>query len=333
MGEKTLVVLALVNEDLVKPRSEFDTSLDEYDEVKYFAERPDGIILKIAKEDFADKAALKKKIMDISPSCIFNRFEGFYDDSETEIEFAHILEETGIPFTGNSSQTLALCLDKWGAKKILERNGIQAPRGIFIDDIERIDTDGLCFPLFLKPCFEDGSAGIDDMSYVEDEEALISSAARKLEQFPKGLVAEEFISGKEYAIGVVGNFNYEVLGVSVLDYSSYNGKWSFLTFNSKWMSDTPEYEELMPSVDGHIDEETMKKLRDLADRTAKAFGCRGYFRIDTRERNGKIFVIDVNPNPDISRDSGFMKMAAKKGYTYEEMLELIIELAMEDDIE
>ena len=222
---------------------------------------------------------------------------------------------------------MGLCLNKWVAREILRKNGIPVPQGIFIDDLNKIDFKNLCFPLFLKPCSEDGSLGIDESSYVEDEKSLRMAAASKLKQFPKGLVAEEFISGKEYAIGIIGNNPYEILGVGVLDYSLFAENWSYLTYDSKWMANTPEYTKLMPVLDEPIAPEMMEKLIDLAIMTAEAFKCRGYFRMDARERNGELFVIDVNPNPDTSKEGGFMRMSQKKGYTYEGLFKHIIELA------
>jgi D-alanine-D-alanine ligase len=203
------------------------------------------------------------------------------------------------------------------------------PPGIFIEDAYEIDTEGLNFPLFVKPCFEDASIGIDKESFVRDEEDLRRSAAVKLKNFPRGLVAEEFIPGKEFAVGMIGNSPYEVLGISVLDYAAHDGAPSFLTYDSKWISNAPEFKKLMPTLDAQIPEGIRKSLLDIARKTAEAFKCRGYCRIDTRERDGKVYVLDVNPNPDISEDSGFMRMAFKRGYSYESMLYRIIELASE----
>ena len=106
MLNKILVVVADFTDNLEDRKFGFDTSLDEYDELNYFAARSDSEIMKVTRNEFADKAALKKRILAISPTCIFNKFEGFDDDSNSEIEFAKLLEEIGIPFTGNTADTL-----------------------------------------------------------------------------------------------------------------------------------------------------------------------------------------------------------------------------------
>lgn len=328
--KRILVVVADMTEEEKTKKNEFDTSLDDYSiEKNFFGKFSNVDLLRVNDQDIAEKEELKKKILRSDPACVFNRFEGWSDDSYKEIEFARILEEMGMPFTGNTSYTLGLCLDKWTAKRTLKEHGLPVPPGIFINDLDNMDTRGLNFPLFVKPCFEDASIGIDNSSFVKNEDELRVSVEMKLKEFPRGVIAEEFMTGKEYTMGILGNSPYEVLGISVLDYSKHGGTVSYLTYDSKWISNSPEYKLLMPSLDEKIEPGIEKTLRDIAARTAEAFKCRGYFRIDTREKDGKLCVIDVNPNPDISEDSGFMRQAFRKGYTYDSIIGKIIELAEE----
>ncbi|MDD4013471.1 MAG: ATP-grasp domain-containing protein [Candidatus Omnitrophica bacterium] len=328
--KRTLVVLADMTEEERLRTNEFDTSTEEYSiERLYCAKRDNVSVLRLKIGDFNDREGLKKKILDHEPSCVFNRFEGWSDDSSKEIEFAEILEEVGIPYTGNSPQTLSVCLDKWGAKTLLKKSGVSVAPGIFIRNIEDIKLEGITFPMFLKPCFEDASMGIDDSSLVRDKKSLFKVAEEKLKLFPKGLVAEEFLPGGEYAVGIIGNGPYEVLGLSVLDYTKFKGMSSFLTYDSKWVSNTPEYGLMMPSLDEPISPAFKKKVLGTALKAAEVFGCSGYFRVDMRERDGESYVIDVNPNPDITEGSGFMRMAKKSGIGYIEMLEKIVSLAEE----
>ncbi len=328
--KRILLAVADMTEEEKTKKNEFDTSLDDYSvEKNFFGKFSNVDILRVNDKDITEKEELKKKILGVNPACVFNRFEGWSDDSYKEIEFAAILEEMGMPFTGNTAYTLGLCLDKWNAKQTLKAHGLPAPPGIFINDPNSIDTSGLSFPLFVKPCYEDASIGIDSSSFVKDEAELRRSVEIKLKEFPRGIIAEEFMPGKEYTMGILGNSPYEILGISVLDYSKHGGVVSYLTYDSKWISNSPEYKLLMPSLDERIAPEIQKTLLDIAARTAEAFKCRGYFRIDTREKGGKLYVIDVNPNPDISEDSGFMRQAFRKGYTYDSIIGKIIELAGE----
>lgn len=328
MGKKNiLIVIADIGEDEKSKKNEFDTSLDEYSSERKLAERnPEFTMIKLDGQYLFNPEEFKKRIKALEPTCILNRFEGWSEDSTQEIVFARVLEEIGIPFTGNPSAALNLCLDKWNAKEVLRKAGVPVPPGKRIDGPAGIGHEGLRFPIFLKPCCEDASIGIDERSLVRNEEEFSASAAEKLKNFPKGILAEEFISGKEYTMGMIGNSPYEILGLSVLDHSRH-GLTPYITYDSKWISNTDEYKMIMPSLDESISEGTRRRIEDIASRTAEAFGCKGYFRIDMREREGEIYVLDVNPNPDISEDSGFMRQAFKKGYTYEGMLYKLVELA------
>lgn len=279
----------------------------------------------IQKDDLKDRAAIKEKIRENNFFCLFNLFDGFDNDSQSEIEFVKLLEELQVPFTGNSSSTLAICLDKYKTKNILKENDILVPRGIFVQDIQDIEKLDLKFPLFVKPCCEDASLGIDRDSLVEQRDDLYEIVGERLREFPKGLLLEEFVFGKEFSAGFIGNGPYELLDISVLDYSRYKRLTPFLTHDSKWNTASEEFKKLVPSLDEKIEGDLRKRIVEVSKKAAKILECRSYFRLDFRERNNDLFVIDVNPNPDIGPDSGFMKQAFSKGYTCGETIQKIIE--------
>jgi D-alanine-D-alanine ligase len=287
----------------------------------------------LEKKDFRISSDnIQKKISGEGPCLVFNLFDGFSDDSAVEAEFVRVLEKSGFPFTGNNSRVLDACLDKRKAKEILRGHGINTPEGIFVDDLEDGRINGLTPPVFIKPCFEDGSMGIDKDTLVTDKSAIRDVLRKKLKAFPRGVIAEEFIPGKEYYAAFLGTYPYESLGVSVMDYSAFKSSRPFLSYDAKWKRGSEEYEKLMPSPSEHIDENTRNKVLTAAVSAGKALGCGSYFRVDMREKNGEIFVLDVNPNPDISIDSGFMKQAYHKGHTYAEVIEKIVGFSREINI-
>ncbi|MCM8756818.1 MAG: ATP-grasp domain-containing protein [Candidatus Omnitrophica bacterium] len=276
------------------------------------------------KRDFENRDNLKKKILNKEPACIFNLFEGFSGDSYKEAEFVEILEELGVPFTGNNYYALKTCLNKAKVKEVLKKEGIPTPNGLFVREIKDVSFKDLLFPVFIKPCFDDASIGIDRDSLVKDRHLIEKVLVKKLRAHPQGLIVEEFIPGKEYNVGFLGDYPYELLGISVIDYSKYKDFTPFLTYNSKWEEDSEEYKILIPSCNEKIDEDLKKKILNISLRAGKILGCRSYFRIDLREKDGKLFVLDINPNPDINKDSGLMKQAYHKGYTYEDIIEKIL---------
>jgi len=283
--------------------------------------------LYVRTEDFPRLDRVREAISSRLPARVFNLFEGFSSDAGTEISFARMLENLGVPFTGNPSKTLAKCLDKDGAKRLLERNAIPVPRGIFLRDLEGRPWSGLDFPLFIKPCFEDGSVGIERDCLVRKEESLERILRQKLDEFPKGIILEEFIPGREFNVGFLGAPPYEVLGVSMIDYSRYSGRVPFLHYDSKWDPSCAEFHEIMPVLEEGIASCLRKRLVDTARRAGEILGCRGYFRVDLREREGFPYVLDVNPNPDINEDSGFSRQGRNGGYSYPQVVERILAYA------
>lgn len=281
-------------------------------------------ILLIEKKDFNDLQNILNIILDFNPDCIFNLFEGFSDDSQKEIEFVKLLERIKIPFTGNFSYTLNICRNKQKTKSILRKNQIFVPVGFLVKKSRDLNNKKLNFPLFIKPCFEDASLGIDEKSLIEKKEDIYRIIKNKLRKFPHGLIVEEFISGKEYNVGLLGNYPYELLGISILNYKKYKNFSPFMCYTSKWKKDSQKFKSLIPAYKNKMNKVLQKKIIDISIKAGDILKCRGYFRVDLREKNGELFVLDINPNPDINIDSGFMKQAYMRGYTYEKVIEKII---------
>ncbi len=283
-----------------------------------------AVTVGITKKDFLTRGLIKKKIAVFNPCCIFNLFEGFSGDAQKEVDFVEILEEIKIPFSGNGSRTLNACLDKSAAKRIMARRGIAVPAGLHIKALGDLKPELLRYPVFVKPAREDASLGIDDNSLVASKKHLPAIVKDKLRQFSDGVIVEEFLWGKEYSVGFLGNWPYELLGISVIDYSRYKGLPPFLTYNSKWNRQSLEFKKIMPSLKENIDKNIKNRIISLSREAAKALNCRSYFRVDLRQKDNELFVLDVNPNPDINRDSGFMKQAYSKGYGYNQVIGKII---------
>ncbi|MBF0217471.1 MAG: ATP-grasp domain-containing protein [Candidatus Omnitrophica bacterium] len=281
-------------------------------DVKYFEIYQD--------EFFQDKRGAISEIKKLSPDCVFNLFEGFCGDSKTEVDLVRLMEEEKMPFTGNGSSALETCLNKFTTKKLLRENGIKVPSGIQVKDPADIEKNGIDFPVFIKPIFEDASLGIDKKSLAADKEELKGAIEDKLRQFPRGLIVEEFIPGREYNAGFIGGHPYELVGLSVLDYGQYPECDNFLSFKAKWEARTKEYKKLIPDILDEKDARYKNEVVEISRRASKILGCSCYFRVDCREKGEELYILDVNPNPDISPDSGFVRQANLKGLTYDQIV-------------
>ena len=286
--------------------------------------------LDITRKDFLVKGRIARKIREGSPSCVFNLFEGFADASYLEIRFAEILETMGIPFTGNTSRTLALCLDKDLARKALAAAGLPVAPGrcVIPGYAPGIICEELRFPLFVKPRMEDSSVGIDERSKVGSKRDLLRLLDERLALYPDGLIVEEFIEGREFNAGFMGSFPYDLMAVSSIRFGFGGGGKAFLGYDSKWEPESEEYRNSVSIPEEGIPSGIRREIVELSREAGRVMGCRGYFRVDLRERGGKLFILEVNPNPDINTDSGFARQSARRGFTYAGMVVRLVDTAM-----
>ncbi len=283
----------------------------------------------ITREDFLVKGRITRKIREKKPSCVFNLFEGFADASYLEIKFAGILESMGIPFTGNPSRTLALCLDKELARRTLAARGLPvAPGRCVFPGYPQNICDDLRFPLFVKPRMEDSSVGIDERSMVRSKDGLYRLLDERLALFPDGLIVEEYIDGREFNAGFMGSYPYDLMAVSSIRFEHIRENRAFLGYDSKWDPESDEYRNSESVPEEGIDPRMRREICRISREAGRVMGCRGYFRVDLRESGGKLFILEVNPNPDINIDSGFVRQSARRGFTYPGMVARLVEASM-----
>jgi len=289
-----------------------------------------AIPLDIRPEDLYSPSVVVMRILKTRPDCVFNLFEGFSAAPRLEGAFVELLEAIEIPFTGNGSKTLSDCLDKDRARKMLRLAGLPVPPGFCVRSVsEKKQLENLDLPLFIKPRCEDSSVGIDSDSVVRDRARLETFLSRRLEEFPDGLVVEEYLPGTEYNAGCMGHAPYEFLALSSIQYRPEKKTSDFLGYNSKWRPESLDYREIESCIVEDLSLPRHAELIDMCRRAGEVLGCRGYFRVDFRERNGELFILEVNPNPDINTDSGFARQSAAAGYEYSDMIAKLVELALE----
>jgi len=257
---------------------------------------------------------------------VFNLFEGFCGEPETEAMVPEYLETIGIPFTGCPATALGLGLDKAGVKVLLQAAGIPTPDFQLLNP-ETLHMFQLSYPCIVKPRREDASHGINEASVVSDPTSLRTQVKLVSGAYGNALV-EEFINGREFNATVIGNTQCTVLPVSEITYSLPPEMPEILTFAAKWEPDSPYYrgtQVVCPAKE-------KGGIRELALAAFRLLGCRGYARVDMRlDKECRLNVIEVNPNPDISPGSGAVRQAEAAGMTYTRFIEKIVQLALEKE--
>ncbi len=268
------------------------------------------------------------------PDFIFNCCEGFNGTSAKELNVAAVFELFGIPFTGSSAVTLGLAQNKGITKAILDAGAIPTPRYAVVNgpqDIARVCN--LTFPLIVKPLQEDASIGIDIHAVVYDPAALARRVKFVQEEFRQPALAEEFIDGREFNIAVLATpaGQFEILPISEILFQELPmGVPQIVGYEAKWVKDSPFYNGTKPCCPTEIEAGLETRVRELTHKAVHAMGVRDYARVDIRQRrtDGSLFVIEVNPNPSLDHDAGFMTAARVSGRTYDETICDIVQLAI-----
>lgn len=263
---------------------------------------------------------------------LFNLFEGFCGFPETEALVPEIAEELHIPYTGCPASVLMLALDKSRAKTLLKSAGIRTP---FFQVLvpETVTEFNLTYPCIVKPRAEDASHGLSDMSVVSDFTSLQRQVRVISEAFGGDALVEEFVDGREFNATVMGNAELTVLPPSEIVYTLPEGMPRLLTFAAKWEVGSIYYLNTQLTCPAQITAAEKKAISDVILKVFRLFGCRGYARVDMRlDSSGKVNVIEVNPNPDISPGTGAARQAEAAGMTYAEFTDKIIQLALERDL-
>lgn len=273
---------------------------------------------------------LQEVLSDYDPGewVVFNLLEGLGNRPDLEPEAAAILKRLGYRYTGSPPETLALCLDKSQTKRVLESHSIPTPAYQACDD-KNIEVS-IPLPAIVKPVAEDASLGIDDGAVTTTYEQLRERVGYILDTYREPALVEEFIEGREFNIAMWGNGQPECLPLAEIDYSGIADPLRRIcSYAAKWEPDRDEYRLTPVICPAKVDSWLAERIRRVSIATYEALGCRGYARVDMRVRDGKPYILEVNPNPDISPDAGFARATLAAGYTYTEMVGKILHLAEE----
>jgi len=255
---------------------------------------------------------------------VFNLCEGIDGIAELEAPSIGVLHLLGVPFTGASANTLALCLDKNLVNTILDRAGIPVPRWTVVRPGDEITSVG--FPAICKPAAEDASLGIEQRSVVRSMRALKTRVAA-MHQIWDEVLVQRFVQGREINVGIVGD---RVLPISEIDFGAMpRGKWNIVSYSSKWETGSDEDLGTAPRCPADLPEDLRSEIEQIALAAWAAVGGAGYGRVDLRiDESGRPWVLEVNANADISADAGLARMAKVAGMSYEELILMLCDNAL-----
>jgi len=257
--------------------------------------------------------------------------EGFSNEARRELHVPALLEMLSIPYTGSGPQCLTFCYDKSLVRGIAKEMDIPVPEAVFIKPEDTAFELHYDFPVIAKPNFGDSSFGITQRSVACNPEELTNAISEVREKFgyDKPILVEEFLSGKDLSVGIIGNppESYTVLPIVEEDYSSLSeGLPRICGYEAKWLPESPYWN--IHSVSAELPEEVERNIVEWCSKLFERLECRDYARFDWRlDAKGNPKLLEVNPNPGWCWDGHLAKMAAITGMLYKEMLEAILKTA------
>lgn len=266
------------------------------------------------------------------PDLVFNLCETFRNNDTFEFNMAALLEMIKVPFTGSSSGSLYLSHDKYLSKKIFDFHRIPYPDFFFIPKRhEVVIPKSMTFPLFVKPAHEDASIGIDDNSVVRNEEELQRKVKEIHEFINDDALVEEFIDGREFYISILGNDILRTLEIVELDFSKWpSGKPKIYSHKAKIDEQSDEFKSIDFSISPlDLTIEQKKQIYEAALKVYRALDVRDYARIDMRMTpDNKIYVLEANLNPYLSKDDLISMAAESSGLNYKQLIDKVLEAAL-----
>ena len=268
----------------------------------------------------------------IQPDLVWNFVQTFHGTRYYESHVAGVLELCRVPYTGCGHRALMLCQDKALSKEILKHHRVAVPPFVVSrrsQPQKRLSKS--IFPVMVKPLAEEGSVGISRDSFAETEEQALARASFLHDRLKQDVIVERYVTGREIYVGVLGNDRLRVLPPRELKFSKVpEGEPKFASFKAKWDEGYRERWGIFSTFPDDLSEAMTRSIATVAKRVFRALQMRGFGRIDLRlTEEGKLVVVEANPNPEIARGEDLAEAAAKVGIPYEDLIEKIAYLGLE----
>lgn len=331
---RRLRILVLMHEDLVPPDELNGHDLSkvgwktEYDVVSTLRKLGHEVHPLGVKSDLG---VIRTAIEEWRPHIAFNLLEEFDGISVYDQNVVSYLELLHVPYTGCNPRGLMLARDKALTKKVLSYHRIPYPDFIVVPQGRSAKRPKeLTFPLIVKSISEEASLGISQASIVEDDEKLRERVAFIHQSVGTGALVERYIEGREFYVGVIGNGHIQVLPVweLIMDKLPEDAR-RIATQRVKWSRKYQDKYGITSEEAKNLPTGKAEEIQHMAKRVYRALGLSGYARIDVRmDAEGKVYVLEANPNPQIAHDEDFADSAEKADYSYKDLLQELLNVGL-----
>jgi D-alanine-D-alanine ligase len=332
---KKLRLLALMDEVLVPPD---DVEGVEVSEVEWKTEFDVVSTLRELGHEVqclgvgSDLGAIRNAVNELQPHAVFNLLEDFHDVPIYDQNVVSYLELLGVPYTGCNPRGLILARDKGISKKLLSYHRIPVPEfAVFRMGSAVRRPRRLAFPLIVKSLTKEGSAGIAQTSLVSDDDKLAERVAFIHKRLRTDAIVERYIDGRELYVSILGNARLQVFPVWELLFTKAPEEAPRIaTEKVKWDAAYRTRHGIKTNLAKGLPDALVGRIRNLCKRIYRVLELSGYARIDLRlDAEGRIYVLEANPNPQLAYGEDFAESAEKAGVSYDGLIQRIVNLALQ----
>jgi D-alanine-D-alanine ligase len=279
-----------------------------------------------------DLFAFQRRLRRISPDVVFNLYDDVVHGALYDMRLAALVRMMGYPMTGCSALALGLTRYKFMAAGVLAGAGVPIPPNTAIlETVGAVDRHKWEFPIIVQPAQEHGGIGLDRASVVGSKKALRDRVRVILQNYRQPALAQRFLPGREFNIGIIGGNRLRVLPLAEVDYSRLPADIPpIMSYAAKWVETSEEYQNTKVTCPAEVEPQLAERIGQVALRAFRAVGGRGYGRVDMRLDEGNLpYVLEVNCNPCLDEGMGIARSADQAGIPFPQLLQLIIRAALE----
>ncbi|MHB9034421.1 MAG: GNAT family N-acetyltransferase [Anaerolineae bacterium] len=262
---------------------------------------------------------------------VFNLVEYLPQDPQDASKVPSVCQAFGKSCTGSDSLALMLSLDKWRTKGLLRQASINVPQGVVVKPGQNPHLELLFSgPYIVKPIAADASEGIDDTSVVQSADEKLSAVISRIHnEFKQAALIEQYVGQREINASLLQvQDQTRVLPLAEIDLSALGERPRIVAYAAKWLVDSFEYSHTPRLLPAPVSDELAEEIRQVALTAWAAVGCQDYARVDMRlGQDNQVWVLEVNPNPDISPDAGFTASLLSSGMGYDEFIAALVKNA------
>jgi D-alanine-D-alanine ligase len=279
-----------------------------------------------------DLLAFQRRLRRLRPDVVFNQYDDVVHGALFEMRVAALVQMMGFPMTGSPALALGLSRYKYMSASLLHGVGIPVPpKTELLERIGDVDRCRWQFPVIVQPSREHAGIGLARDSVVHTKKSLKDKVREILGHYHQPALAQRFLPGREFNVGILGGRKLAVLPLAEVDYSKLPSEIPpIMSYAAKWMENSVEYQKTSVICPAQVDPLLAREISSISLRAFRSVGGWGYGRVDIRlDESGQPRVLEVNCNPSLDEDVALARSAKKAGIDYPHLLQQIVRIAME----